>query len=73
MLPIIQFALIPGAVAVGDIVLRAYECLREAGIKPFAFVCSDDPRMTLAPETHQRAIAVFRAAGFAFRESSSES
>jgi len=68
MLPVIHFALIPGAVAVGDIVLHAYECLREAGIKPFAFVCSDDPRMTLAPETHQRAIAVLLAAGFDLRE-----
>jgi hypothetical protein len=72
MLPIIRFALVPGAVAVGDVVLRAYECLREAGIKPFAFVCSDDPQMTLAPETHQRAMVVLRAAGFAFRESSSQ-
>jgi hypothetical protein len=46
--------------------------LREAGIKPFAFVCSDDPQMTLAPETYQRAMVVLRAAGFAFRESSSQ-
>jgi hypothetical protein len=68
MLPVIHFALIPGAVAVGDVVLRAYDSLREAGIKPFAFVCSDDPRMTLAPESYQEAIAVLLAAGFDFRE-----
>ena len=53
-----------GAVAMGEVVLRAYETLREAGIKPFSFVCRDDPRMTLAPETYQRAIAVLLATGF---------
>lgn len=68
VLPVIHFALIPGAFGVGDVVLRAYESLREAGIKPFAFVCSDNPRMTLAPETYQRAIAVLLAAGFDFSE-----
>jgi len=53
---------------VGEVVLRAYESLREAGIKPFAFVCSDEPRMTLAPETHKKAIAVLLAARFDFSE-----
>jgi len=31
-------------------------------------VCSDDPRMTLAPDTQERAIAVLLAAGFVFTE-----
>jgi hypothetical protein len=68
MLPVIHFTLIPGAAAMGDVVLRAYESLREAGIKPFSFVCSDNPRMTLAPETYQRAITILLAAGFDFSE-----
>jgi hypothetical protein len=68
MLRVIRFALVPGAVAIGDVVLRACDSLREADIKPFSFVCSDDPRMTLAPETHQRAIAVLLTAGFVFTE-----
>ena len=68
MLPVIHFTLIPGAAATGDVVLRAYESLREAGIKPFSFVCSDNPRMTLAPETYQRAITILLAAGFDFSE-----
>jgi hypothetical protein len=68
MLRVVRFALVPGAFAMGDVVLRAYDSLREAGIKPFSFVCSDDPRMTLAPETHERAIAVLLAAGFVFSE-----
>ena len=68
MLPVIRFTLIPGAAAMGDVVLRAYESLREAGIKPFSFVCSDNPRMTLAPETYQRAITILLAAGFDFSE-----
>jgi hypothetical protein len=68
MLPVIRFTLIPGAAAMGDVVLRAYESLRDAGIKPFSFVCSDDPRMTLAPETYQRAITILLAAGFDFSE-----
>jgi hypothetical protein len=68
MLPVIHFTLIAGSVAMGEIVLRAYESLREAGIKPFSFVCGDDPRMTLAPETYQKAIAVLLANGFEFSE-----
>jgi hypothetical protein len=68
MLPVIRFRLVPGASAVGDVVLRACDCLREAGIKPFAFVCGEDPRMTLTPNTRGRAIAVLRAAGFNFTE-----
>jgi hypothetical protein len=68
MLGVIRFALVPGAFAMGDVVLRAYDSLRGADIKPFSFVCSDDPRMTLAPETHERAIAVLLAAGFVFSE-----
>jgi hypothetical protein len=68
MLPVVRFARVPGAFALGEVVLRAYDCLREAGIKPFAFVCSDDPRMVLAPKTRQRAIAALLAAGFTISE-----
>jgi hypothetical protein len=68
MLRVIRFALIPGAFAMGDVVLRAYDSLRQADIKPFSFVCSDDPRMTLAPDTQERAIAVLLAAWFVFTE-----
>ena len=68
MLRVILFALVPGALAMGDVVLRACDSLREVDIKPFSFVCSDDPRMTLAPESHERAIAVLLTAGFVFTE-----
>jgi hypothetical protein len=68
MLRVIRFAVVPGALAMGDVVLRACDSLREADIKPFSFVCSDDPRMTLAPESHERAIAVLLTAGFVFTE-----
>ena len=64
----LRFALIPSQYDLGEVVLRAYECLREAGIKPVGFVCDDDPRMTLAPETHARSIALLLAAGFEFSE-----
>jgi hypothetical protein len=59
-----------GLPGIGHVVLRAYECLREAGIKPIGFVCSDreEPRMTLAPKTHKRAFAVLLAGGFEFSE-----
>jgi len=40
MLPVLRFARVPGAFTMGEIVLRACERLRQAGIKPFAFVCN---------------------------------
>jgi hypothetical protein len=54
----------------GSVVLRAYECLRQAGINPIGFVCSDrdEPQMTLAPKTYKRAFAVLLAGGFEFNE-----
>ena len=68
MLPVVHFALGPGALALGDFVLRAYDCLRAEGIKPVGFVCGADPQMTLAPATHKRALAALLAAGFEFVE-----
>ena len=66
MLPIIHFAFVPGALDIGDVVLRASECLREAGITPFGSVFSDHPQMTFSPQTHASAVAVLTAAGFKF-------
>jgi hypothetical protein len=66
MLPIVHFALVPDTRAIGDVVLRVNECLREAGIKPFGLVVSDHPQMTFSPATHSAAIAVLDAAGFRF-------
>jgi hypothetical protein len=66
MLPIISFDFVPGALHIGDVVLRASECLREAGIKPFGSVFSDHPQMTFSPATHATAVAVLTAAGFKF-------
>jgi hypothetical protein len=66
MLPTIRFAFVPGALDIGDVVLRAGECLRASGITPLGSVFSDEPRMTFSPDTHARAVAVLTAAGFKF-------
>ena len=66
MLPIIRFAIVSGAVAAGEVALRAGDCLRDAGITPISFVFSDHPQMTFSPLTHKRAVALLVAAGFEF-------
>jgi hypothetical protein len=59
-----------GLPGIGNVVLRAHQCLREAGIKPVGFVCSDseEPRMTLAPQTSKKALALLLESGFEFNE-----
>jgi hypothetical protein len=49
-----------------DVVLRANECLREAGIKPVGVVVSDEPHMMISPRIYARSVAVLTAAGFKF-------
>jgi hypothetical protein len=65
VLPVIRFGPVPG-LRLRDVVLRANECLREAGIKPVGVVVSDEPHMMISPRIYARSVAVLTAAGFKF-------
>jgi hypothetical protein len=66
MLPTVRFAFVPGAIDIGNVVLRANECVRASGIKPIGFIFSDEARMTFSLDTYAAAVAVLDAAGFKF-------
>jgi hypothetical protein len=59
-----------GPQGIGNVVLKADHCLRDAGLKAAGFVCSDcdEQQMALADATHKSAFSALRASGFEFRE-----
>ena len=68
MQPNARIALFPHSCGRGEVVLRAYECLREAGISPVGYAFNDEPRITLTSKTRKRGLAALLAGGFDFKE-----
>jgi hypothetical protein len=66
--PVAHIALVPHSCGRGEVVLRAYECLREAGINPVGYTFSGEPRITLTLKTRKRGLTALLAGGFDFRE-----
>jgi hypothetical protein len=60
--------LIPGKLGKGEVLLRAYECLRLARVDPIASRSEDPLRLLLRPKARNRGVAALRAAGFDFTE-----
>jgi hypothetical protein len=68
MRPVTCIALVPEPFGIGEVTVRAYECLRVAGISPIGYMTVDEPLLTLKPSDRKRALAVLFEAGFDFRE-----
>ncbi len=68
MSPLACVALIPDPYGIGEVVVRAYECLRLVGISPAGYSTSDEPLIMLRPRDRKRALAALFAAGFDFRQ-----
>jgi len=52
----------------GEVVLRAYDCLREARIRPLGYSFNAHAFILLKPKTRERALAALLAGGFKFHE-----
>ena len=63
-----SIALVPDSYGIGEVVLRAYECLRLVGITPIGYATIDEPLIMLKSSNRKRALAALFAAGFDFRE-----
>ena len=48
----------------GEVVVRAYECLRLAGIAPVGYTFNAHSFILLSPNTRQKAMTALLAAGF---------
>ena len=68
MQPVTRVALVPDPYGNGEVVVRAYECLRLVGITPAGYATVDEPLIVLKPRDRKRALAALFAAGFDFRE-----
>jgi hypothetical protein len=68
MRPVTCIALVPDPYGIGEVVVRAYECLHLAGIAPIGYATVDEPLIVLKPSNPKRALAALFAAGFDFRE-----
>jgi hypothetical protein len=68
MKPIARITLFPHSCGRGEVVLRAYECLREAGINPVGYTFIGQPRITLSLRTRKKGLAALLAGGFDFKE-----
>ena len=68
MKPIARITLFPHSCGRGEVVLRAYECLREAGINPVGYTFVGEPRITLTLKTRKKGLAALLAGGFDFKE-----
>ena len=64
---IARVAIIPDSGGKGETILHAYECLREAGIKPLGCEVTE-PAILLPPTTRDRALAALLGAGFIIKE-----
>jgi hypothetical protein len=64
----VRVAIVPDSLGKGEAILHAYECLREAGIKPVGCEVTE-PAILLEPTTREKGLAALLAAGFWFRES----
>jgi hypothetical protein len=68
MRPFTCIAFVPEPFGIGEVIVRAYECLFLAGISPVGYTTVDEPLLTLKPHDRKRALAVLFEAGFDFRE-----
>jgi hypothetical protein len=66
MRPLTCIALVPEPFGIGEVIVRAYECLLLAGISPVGYTTVDEPLLTLKPRDRRRALAVLFEAGFEF-------
>jgi hypothetical protein len=67
MPPVVRIALVAHH-GKGEPVLRAYECLREAGIKPAGYTFNNETLLLLTQKTCKRGVAALHAGGFEFSE-----
>ena len=58
----------PGTLGKGEVLLRAYECLRLAHVAQIASRSDNPLRLLLKPKARNRGVAALRAAGFEFTE-----
>jgi hypothetical protein len=68
MQPASRIALVADPYGIGEVIVRAYECLRLSGIAPIGYVTVDEPIISLRNRDRKRGLAVLFAAGFDFRE-----
>ena len=68
MPPVIRIALVPHDYGLGEVVLRAYECLRIAGIVPVGYATGKQPWIALKANNREKAYAALSAGGFDFKE-----
>jgi hypothetical protein len=66
--PVTCIALVPEPYGIGEVVVRAYECMRLVGISPAGYLTVDEPLIMFKPRDRKRALASLFAAGFDFRE-----
>ena len=62
-----RVALVSDSLGKDEIILRAYGCLRDVGIKPAGCELLQ-PLILLAPKTRAKGVAALRAAGFEIKE-----
>ena|SRR5271170_1800258 len=55
MQPVTCVALVPDPYGNGEVVVRAYECLRLVGITPAGYATVDEPLIVLKPRDRKRA------------------
>ena len=67
MLPVVRIALVPHH-GKGEAVLRAYECLRVAGISPVGYRFNKDTTILLTQKTCKRGLAALLAGGIEFNQ-----
>ena len=62
-----RVVIIPDSLGKGEAILHAYECLREAGIRPLGCEVTE-PAILVAPEKREKALDALLAAGFELKE-----